>query len=918
MLSRFAPALAVTALALAVAGPAPAAEIPDIPLEHYRLDNGLGVILHEDHSTPIVGVNIWYHVGSKNERVRRSGFAHLFEHMMFQGSEHHDAEYFGPIQSVGGLLNGSTSEDRTNYWEIVPSNQLERALIMESDRMGFLLPAMTQEKLDNQRDVVRNERRESEGQPYSAFWLTFNENFYPKGHPYDHSVIGIHEDLEAATLEDVKDFFRSYYTPNNATLSIAGDFDAAQAKEWIAEYFGPIPAGPPVQEVAEWVPVLGTEKRIRTEDDVQLARRYYAWHSPPYYKPGDAELDLAARVLGRGTSSRLYRRLVHEEKLAQDVSVHQESQQLGSVFMATVTLRPGADGDRAEQILDEEIRRLAEEGPTEDELERAKSVYEAAFVKGIQHVGGWGGINDRLNRYNHYTGTPDYFRQDWERYMSTTTESVRDELAKWTDPARGRMVVEIVPMGQLEAADGSSTNWAALPSGGDPPMLDAPDVKRKTLPNGLQLAVMEHHELPLVRTSLVFHSGTAADPEALGGLADLTGEMLLEGTEKRDKFAFQEALESLGTDLGSWTSDDYSGLWMLALRKNLDESMGLLAEALLRPAFPEDELADKKERRLNDIRRQRDNPRTISVKATHRIVFGDGHPYSRLGTGSEESVRAIDLDAVQRYADTNFTPKNTTLVAVGDITLEELEKTVSRHLGRWEGEAPTHAEVPAPRAPHGRTVYLIDKPGDTQSTISIAHPGIARNDPDWEKVYVANRVLGGFFSSRLNLNLREDKGYTYGARSGTWELAGPSCFRMSARVQTEVTAPALTEFVSELEGVAGQRPITADELEFAKNSIVLGYPREFETIGELANAISEQVAFGLPDDSFARYPEKIEAVDLATVNATAAEYFDPENVAIIVVGDLEKIEGPIRDLNLGPVRYADRDGRVLDQELSSR
>ncbi|MFQ5601355.1 MAG: M16 family metallopeptidase, partial [Candidatus Krumholzibacteriia bacterium] len=275
------------ALGIAIAGPAGAIDLPDIPHEFYRLDNGLEVILHEDHSTPIVGVNIWYHVGSKNERPGRSGFAHLFEHMMFQGSEHHDSEFFEPLQSVGGRLNGSTSEDRTNYWEIVPANHLERALMLEADRMGWLLPAMTQEKLDNQRDVVRNERRQSEGWPYSVFWLNFNENFYPEGHPYDHSVIGSHEDLEKASVDDVKEFFRTYYAPNNATLSIAGDFDPDQVKSWVEKYFAEIPPGEPIEEVDVWIPELNHEKRIRSEDDVQLTRLYYCWHSPPYYHEGD-------------------------------------------------------------------------------------------------------------------------------------------------------------------------------------------------------------------------------------------------------------------------------------------------------------------------------------------------------------------------------------------------------------------------------------------------------------------------------------------------------------------------------------------------------------------------------------------------------------------------------------------------------
>lgn len=915
--SRLCRALCVLGFGWMTALPAVAVDIPDIPHEFYTLDNGLEVILHEDHSTPIVGVNIWYHVGSKNERPGRSGFAHLFEHLMFQGSEHQDAEYFGPLHEVGAIVNGSTNEDRTNYWEVVPSNELERALLLEADRMGWLLPAMTPEKLANQQDVVRNERRESEGGPYSSFWLNFNRNLYPKGHPYDHSVIGIHEDLENATLEDVKEFFRTYYTPNNSTLSIAGDFDPAEAKLWIAEYFGPIAPGPPVEEVETWVPVWTADKRIRSEDDVQLARTYYAWHSAPYYHEGDADMDLAAKILGQGASSRLVRRLVHEEKLAQEVSARQGSQQIGSAFVITVTLRPGADARRMETILDEEIARFAADGPTEAELERAKSVFEAGFLKGIQRVGSWGGINDRLNRYNHFVGTPDYFRQDYERFMSRTTDTVRKELAACT--ARGRLVHEFVPVESLEATEVAEADYSTLPQGGDPPAMAAPSIQRRTMDDGLRLAVLEQHELPLVRVDLTFRSGSAAEGMDHGGLADLAGDMLLKGTRRRDRFEFENALEGLGTDLGFSTEDDFAQMWMLSLRKNLDRSMDLMAEALLEPAFPEKEFTDQKERRINNIHREKDSPRTIAFKATAKIVFGADHPYAKWSAGTEESVSALTLDDVRRYAEEHFTPANATLVAVGDITLEELEKAVARHLGKWTGAAPLAARVPDPPRHDGRVVYLIDKPGDTQSTVSVAHLGMARSDPGWERMFVANRVLGGSFTSRLNLNLREDKGYTYGARSSTWERKDTGCFTMSARVQTDATAPALTEFVGELEGIAGARPISQEELEFAKGSILLGYPREFETIGQIANAVSEQVAYGLPDDNFATYPERIRAVDLETVNDTAASYFNPDDVAIIVVGDLKKIEGSIRELNLGPIRYADRDGVIQEhQELSSR
>jgi len=912
------PLIVAAAGIAALTASAGAFELPEIPHEFYTLDNGLEVILHEDHSTPIVGVNVWYHVGSKNERVGRSGFAHLFEHMMFQGSEHQDGEYFLPLQSVGAQANGSTNEDRTNYWEIVPAHHLERALLLEADRMGWLLPAMTEEKFANQQDVVRNERRQGEGQPYSAFWLNFNESFYPKGHPYDHSVIGIHEDLENATLDDVKEFFRQYYTPNNATLSIAGDFDPAQVKAWIEEYFGEIPPGPPVEEVAVWVPEMATEKRLKYQDRVQLPRLYYAWHTPPYYHEGDADMDLAAKILGQGRTSRLYKRLVHGEKLAQDVSMFQSSGQISSAMVAILTLRPGADPAVVERIFDEELAKFTKSGPTKEELQRAKNEFEAGFIKGVQTIGAWGGKNDRLNRYNHYVGTPDYFRQDYERYMTRTPDDVRQQFSRWIGP--GRMVVEFRPLGDLAAAAPAEIDRSALPAGGPEPPFEAPAIRRKVLSNGLELAVMQQRELPLARMNLVFKSGTRDDPSELGGLADLAAEMHLEGTKSMDKFAFQNALENLGTDLFVRSDDDMIVFGMLCLTKHLDASLGLLADALTAPAFPESEFTDQKERRTNDIRREKDDPNTTRVKATRRVIFGEGHPYSRPGSGTVESMEAIALADAREFSRTHFTPGNATLVAVGDLDLDDLAARVERALGTWTGGTPAASAVPAPAQRTGVEVFLIDKPGDSQSTVSIAHTGLRRNDPDWEKVFVSNRVLGGFFSSRLNLNLREDKGYSYGVRSATWELAGTSLFAMSGRVQTEVTAPALTEFMNELRGISGERPITPEELDFAKNSILLGYTQDFETIAELADAVTEQIVYGLPDDEFVRYPEKIAAVDVGTANRTAAGYFHPDRVAVIVVGDLAKIEDSVRALDLGPVRYLDADGRPIDgkADYSSR
>lgn len=924
MKSRFSRAVLGAAVGFATAlcalpAFAAASDLPEIPFEKFELENGLEVILHEDHSTPIVGVNMWYHVGSKNEKVRRTGFAHLFEHMMFQGSVHQDVEYISAVQGLGGQVNGSTSEDRTNYWEVVPAGELEGVLLLQADRMGWLLDAMTQEKLDNQKMVVRNERRESEGEPYAAFWLDFNRNFYPKGHPYDHSVIGEHEDLEAATLDDVKDFFRQYYTPNNATLVIAGDFDAKKAREWTTKYFAEIAPGPPVAEVETWIPTLDREMRFRYQDRVELPRLSFVWHTPPAFAPEDATMSLAAKVLGQGRTSRLYRRLVHEEKLAQEVSATQMSQQISSAFMIDVTLKPDASMARVEEIVSEEIGKLTTSGPTKEELQRAKNDFEAGFIKSAQRIGSWGGRNDRLNRYNHYVGTPDYFRKDYESYMTPTEADVRDTFARWIGP--GRMVIEFHPYGEpAPSATFAGLDRRKMPAASPATDLSIPTVARGRLASGATLAVLEQHELPIVRVDLLFKSGTAADPAGKSGLCDLAAAMLLEGTNKRDKFEFEAELESMGTELYYFSQRDGTTFSLTSLEKHLDRSLALLAEALTEPAFPASEFADEKDNRLVNIRREGEDPYLVTAKATRRVMYGASHPYTFMGTGTIASMEAMSIEDARAFAKTHFTPGNATIVAVGDVTLGDLEKRLAKAFSRWEGAAPAAVEMAAPPARSGRTVYLVDKPGDTQSTISIAQIGMSRSDPNWEKLVVANHVFGGFFSSRLNLNLREDKGYSYGVRSQNAPSRGPAIFSMGGRVQADATAPSVTEFLREMEEVRGKRPITQKEFEFSKSNLLQSYAAEFETVGQLAGALSTQAMYGLPDDNLVTYPKRLASVDLPTANATAKEIFHPDRLAIIVVGDLAKIEGPVKKLNLGPIVYLDSEGNETtpDTELSSR
>jgi zinc protease len=491
--------------------------------------------------------------------------------------------------------------------------------------------------------------------------------------------------------------------------------------------------------------------------------------------------------------------------------------------------------------------------------------------------------------------------------MKPGEQAVRGVFNEWI--GTGRMVVEVHPFEDYAAAETATFDRTKFPKGGKEPEFTVPALQKNSLPSGLRLAVMEQRELPLVRVDLVFRSGGAADPPGKSGLCDVSAGMLLDGTKKRDKFAFEAALETMGTEIWYECGTDGTTFSMNALKKHLDKSLALFAEALMEPAFNPAEFEDDKERRLLDLARESEDPYTLTAKVTRRVIFGPDHPYSNFTTGTVSSVRSINLEEARDFAERHFTPANATMIAVGDIDLADFEKRVQKAFGRWEGDAPAVATARDPAARSSRTVYLVDKPGDTQSTIAIAHTGMARNNPDWEKLFVANHAFGGFFSSRLNLNLREDKGYSYGVRSNTSPARAASFYSMGGRVQTDATAPSVVEFLKEYEQVVGKRPLTREEIEFSKASITKGYSRDFETIGQLAGALSNQLIYGLPDDQLVQYPKKISAVDVKSANETAKRYFHPGNVAIIVVGDLEKIEGPVRKLNLGPVVYLDWEGK---------
>jgi zinc protease len=549
--------MALLVLVVFVASSVFADDLPELKYEKYELSNGLDVILHEDHAIPMVSVNLWYHVGSKNEKPGRTGFAHLFEHMMFQGSEHYDDDFFQAIEKIGGNNNGSTSEDRTNYWENVPSNYLEKMIWLEADRMGFLLPAMTQERLDNQKDVVKNERRQGlDNQPYAKSYELMLSLMFPEDHPYHHSVIGSMEDLSAASLEDVQEFFRLYYAPNNASLCITGDFDPAQVKQWIETYFGTIPPGAPIDRLENWVPRMTEVKRASAEDAVSLPRLYMEWHTPAYYAPGDAEFDLIANILSSGKNSRLYKTLVYEKQIAQDVSAYQSSAELSSTFNITVTAKEGHTLEEIEAEVDAILKEFLADGITEDELAHAKTTWEARFVRGLERIGGFGGRADKLNEYNVYLGDPGMLQWDMERYSKATSSGVMKYAREYLD-LNGRGILYITPQGDPQPA---VVDFDRLiePGEADEPSFTPPSIQKATLSNGMDLMLVEDHKLPLVQVNIVLGSGWASDPVDRPGAGALTADLLDEGTESMSALEISDEVKRLGARLGTNSSFDNS------------------------------------------------------------------------------------------------------------------------------------------------------------------------------------------------------------------------------------------------------------------------------------------------------------------------------------------------------------------------
>ncbi len=887
----------------------------DIQFQKFHLTNGLQVILHHDRRLPVAHVNLWYHVGSKNERTRKTGFAHLFEHMMFQGSKHADGQYLTYVEKAGanlreGGVNGTTSFDRTNYFETVPSESLEYILWLEADRLGFLTDALTQEKLDNQRDVVKNERRQSyENVPYGRALETIFENLFPNGHPYSWLVIGSQEDLDAASLEDVKHFFNTYYTPNNCSLVITGDFEEEEARTLVDRYFGSIPPGPALKRVELWMPRLDGEKRIEVFDRVPQERIYLAWSTVPYFFPGDAELDLASRILSQGKNSRLYKALVYDRQIATDVSSFNYSLEISGIFGVVATVRPDSKAEEILRVIDEELARFAETGPTEVELVREKAKQEFDFVSSLERIGGFGGKGDLLNQYNTFLGSPGCFRRDYDRYQAAALEGIRDTARQYL-LTKNRLLVTFLPE-ISERPTIPETDRSHVPGIGPRRSFSTPPVESALLDNGLLVLVTQRPELPKVAVSLIVKSGATSDPNRKPGVSWMTAEMLDEGTESKSALEIQAELDSLGTSLYASAETEVSHLSLETLKKNLDSSLRLMADLILHPSFPQDELERQRKRRLDGILQEKHNPSVIARKVFRATLFGRSHPYGRDLAGSETSVKALIREDLEAYYQGFWKPNNAAIIYAGDITLDEAVGQTGTLLRGWNPDPICLQDAAIAAPPATTSIYLIDRQDAPQSQIRIGSIGPRRRVEDYYAIELMNTVLGGSFTSRLNLNLREDKGYTYGAFSSFSFGRFQGLWACGAGVQTRFNKEALIEFIQELSAISDTRVITSEELEMAQTNLTRGFAQRFETLGSLVDQIAELVSYDLPMGDIAHYLSEVDRIRVDEVRTAAQKYIDISKVVVVIVGDAKVIEPGIQELNLGPLVHLDPEGNQL-------
>ena len=877
----------------------------EIPCEEFVLDNGLRVVVHEDHKTPIVAVNIWYHVGSKNERPGKTGFAHLFEHLMFGGSEHLPGSFIEAMERIGATdLNGTTSEDRTNYFENVPSSALDYALFAESDRMGHFYNTISQEILDLQRGVVQNEKRQGDNQPYAIVEDLIVKSTYPAEHPYAHTVIGSMEDLDSATLDDVRDWFKTYYTPSNAVLVLAGDITASEAREKARRYFNEIVPGPPVAHQRTWTAKMAGEHRESVQDRVPQARIYKVWNTPGQTSAPAGYLRLAAGILSSGKNSRLYKRLVYDDQIATQVSAYLDEREIGGQFVVVATARQGEDLRKVEKALDEEIARFIESGPTARELERLKAQAYAAFVRGVERIGGFGGKSDILATSVTYSGTPHAYKERLRRLGEATVADLRDTARAWL--ADGVYALEVVPFAASRQIE-TPAQRPAIPALGAPHDLKLPALREERLSNGLRILVAERHEIPVVNFWLDANAGYAADQSARLGTARLAASLLTGGTARRTALEISDALQMLGAQLTSGCNLDMSTVFLSSLKDTLDDALDLFADVILDSVFPQADFERQRQLQLSAIANEKVTPLQMALRAFPPILYGSQHAYGvpLTGTGTEQTVEQMTREDMVRFHAAWFKPNNATLIVVGDTTAAEIKPKLEKLFAKWSpGESPAKRLdiVARPKRP---VIYLVDKPGAQQSVVlagTLAAPPRVEDEIELETM---NNIFGGTFGGRLNMNLREDKHWSYGAGSLLQGARAQRLFLAYSSVQGDKTADTVAEILGEMKGMLGARPVTSAELEKAKQQQIFELPGSHETMNAVGNLFGDLLQLGLPLDFYDSYVSRVSGLTTTDIEAAAKSLLDPGNMVWMVVGDRAAVEPALHALEIGEIVTAE-------------
>jgi zinc protease len=920
MLSRLAAllmAVGLAALTLAAQSPAkppqPGAvaspRIPEIPYTKYVLKNGLTLLVHEDHKAPIVAVNVWYHVGSKNEKPGKTGFAHLFEHLMYNGSEHYNNDYFKAVEPVGATdINGTTSEDRTNYFQNVPVSALDRILWLESDRMGHLVGVIDKPRLDEQRGVVQNEKRLGENEPYGKTYITVAENTYPKGHPYSWSVIGSMEDLNAASLDDVKAWFADYYGAANATLVVAGDVNSADVRQRVERFFGDIPSGPPVARSQAWVAKRSGVQRQTMQDRVPQARIIKVWNVSQTGTADATRLGLVTDLLAGGPSSRLYKRLVYRDRIATGVVGFLDDREIGSQVWLWADVQPGGDVRAVEKALDDEVSLLLAKGPTEEELERVRTQARARYVRGIERIGGFGGKSDLLARGQVFLGDPDAYLKDQRQILATSAADLQGAASRWM--ADGAYVLEVIPFPTYGTVT-TDVDRSKLPDASQPPDAPLPPTEQATLSNGLKVVLSQRSSVPVVRFSMVIDGGYASDTPTLPGVSSMTMAMLDQGTTTRSALQMADQLASLGATLSASSDLDAASVRLSVLTEKLEAALDLYSDVVLNPAFPESDLARVKKKTIARIQQEKVEPFSVSLRVLPGLLYGEGHAYAQplTGSGTEASVAAMTRNELVAFHRTWFKPNHTTLIVVGDINMAALTSRLERVFKAWKaGDVPAK-NIRTVAAQARDQLFIVDRPGAEQSVIIAGQLVPPKKNPDEFAFSTFNDAFGGAFVSRVNMNLREDKHWSYGAGSFAVDARGQRLWFLFAPVQTDKTSESVTEMLKEIRSVTGDRPLTATELQDAKDRQTRTLAGRWESSGAVMGALQEIVTFDLPQDYYTTFAQRVRSVTAADVSTAVSKLVTPGHLVWVVVGDRAKIEAGLKALKIADIKELDGDGR---------